>query len=143
GEAMALAERARAVLDGRIVQKANLHGKSLPFIRAGSVKPGMAMIGADGGIDIVESVRRIPGERRKVFDIDVFPTHNYIAAGLVTHNSIYRFRGAEVGNMNEFVRDFGIKEVVKLEQNYRSQGNILDAANAIISRNKARLGKNL
>jgi DNA helicase-2/ATP-dependent DNA helicase PcrA len=57
--------------------------------------------------------------------------------------SIYRFRGAEVGNMNEFVRDFGVTEVVKLEQNYRSQGNILDAANAIIAQNKARLGKNL
>ena len=57
--------------------------------------------------------------------------------------SIYRFRGAEVGNMNEFVRDFGVDEVVKLEQNYRSQGHILDAANAIIAQNKARLGKNL
>jgi DNA helicase-2/ATP-dependent DNA helicase PcrA len=57
--------------------------------------------------------------------------------------SIYRFRGAEVGNMNEFVRDFGVKEVVKLEQNYRSHGNILDAANTIIAQNKARLGKNL
>ncbi|MBC8021982.1 MAG: UvrD-helicase domain-containing protein [Burkholderiales bacterium] len=57
--------------------------------------------------------------------------------------SIYRFRGAEVGNMNEFVRDFGVTDVVKLEQNYRSQGNILDAANAIIAQNKARLGKNL
>jgi DNA helicase-2/ATP-dependent DNA helicase PcrA len=57
--------------------------------------------------------------------------------------SIYRFRGAEVGNMNEFVRDFDIREVIKLEQNYRSQGNILDAANAIIAQNKARLGKNL
>jgi len=57
--------------------------------------------------------------------------------------SIYRFRGAEVGNMNELVRDFAITDVVKLEQNYRSQGNILDAANAIIAHNKARLGKNL
>jgi DNA helicase-2/ATP-dependent DNA helicase PcrA len=57
--------------------------------------------------------------------------------------SIYRFRGADVGNMNEFVRDFDVKEVVKLEQNYRSQGHILDAANAIIAQNKARLGKNL
>ncbi|HYC38724.1 MAG TPA: UvrD-helicase domain-containing protein [Usitatibacter sp.] len=57
--------------------------------------------------------------------------------------SIYRFRGAEVGNMNDFVRDFGVTDVVKLEQNYRSQGNILDAANAIIAQNKARLGKNL
>src|SRR5688500_13587887 len=57
--------------------------------------------------------------------------------------SIYRFRGAEVGNMNEFVRDFAVGQVVKLEQNYRSQGHILDAANAIIAQNKARLGKNL
>ena len=143
GEVMALAERAREVLEGRIVLRANLHGRSLPFVRAGSVKPGMAMFSGDGHIDVVESVRRFPGERRKVFDLDVFPTHNYIAGGLVTHNSIYRFRGAEVGNMNEFVRDFRVTEVVKLEQNYRSQGNILDAANAIIAQNKARLGKNL
>jgi DNA helicase-2/ATP-dependent DNA helicase PcrA len=45
--------------------------------------------------------------------------------------------------MNDFVRDFDVREVVKLEQNYRSQGHILDAANAIIAQNKARLGKNL
>ncbi|MCM2328419.1 MAG: UvrD-helicase domain-containing protein [Lysobacter sp.] len=57
--------------------------------------------------------------------------------------SIYRFRGADVGNMNEFLHDFGVREVVKLEQNYRSQGSILDAANAVIAQNKARLGKNL
>jgi len=103
----------------------------------------MVMIGEDGAAEAVTSVRRLSGGGRRVYDIDVFPTHNYVAAGLVTHNSIYRFRGAEVGNMNEFVRDFGVKEVVKLEQNYRSHGNILDAANAIIARNKARLGKNL
>jgi DNA helicase-2/ATP-dependent DNA helicase PcrA len=60
-----------------------------------------------------------------------------------TIRSMYAFRGAHVGNMNEFVRDFAIGEVVKLEQNYRSQGHILDAANAIIAHNKARLGKNL
>ena len=143
GEVMQLAEKACAVLDGRIVQRANLHGRSLPFIRAGSVKAGMTMIAGDGELDVVESVRRIPGKGQKVYDLDVYPTHNYVAAGLVTHNSIYRFRGAEVGNMNEFVRDFDIKEVIKLEQNYRSQGNILDAANAIIAQNKARLGKNL
>jgi superfamily I DNA/RNA helicase len=143
GDVMVLAEKASAIVGGPIVQRANLHGHSLPFVPAGSVAPGMAMITGEGELDIVESVRRIPGERRKVFDIDVFPTHNYVAAGLVTHNSIYRFRGAEVGNMNEFVRDFGVKEVVKLEQNYRSQGHILDAANAIIAQNKARLGKNL
>jgi DNA helicase-2/ATP-dependent DNA helicase PcrA len=57
--------------------------------------------------------------------------------------SIYAFRGANVGNMQELTRDFHVEAVIKLEQNYRSHGNILDAANALISNNRDRLGKNL
>lgn len=57
--------------------------------------------------------------------------------------SIYGFRGARVGNMRDFEHDFNVKNIVKLEENYRSHSNILDAANAIISHNKNRLGKNL
>jgi len=57
--------------------------------------------------------------------------------------SIYAFRGAEVGNMRDLEREFKVANVIRLEQNYRSHGNILDAANAIIKNNAARLGKNL
>jgi DNA helicase-2/ATP-dependent DNA helicase PcrA len=57
--------------------------------------------------------------------------------------SIYRFRGANVGNMADYERDFKVENVIRLEQNYRSQGNILEAANALIANNKRRLGKNL
>jgi DNA helicase-2/ATP-dependent DNA helicase PcrA len=57
--------------------------------------------------------------------------------------SIYAFRGARVGNMADFVREFHVKHQIKLEQNYRSQSNILDSANELISHNKTRLGKNL
>lgn len=57
--------------------------------------------------------------------------------------SIYTFRGAYIGNMSAFQREFDVKEVIKLERNYRSQGNILDAANGLIAHNVARLGKNL
>jgi len=57
--------------------------------------------------------------------------------------SIYAFRGARVGNMADFEREYRVRQVVKLEQNYRSFGNILDAANALISNNSRRLGKNL
>jgi DNA helicase-2/ATP-dependent DNA helicase PcrA len=57
--------------------------------------------------------------------------------------SIYGFRGARVGNMKDFEKDFNVQNIVKLEENYRSHSNILDAANAIISHNKNRLGKNL
>ena len=57
--------------------------------------------------------------------------------------SIYAFRGARVGNMADFEREFRVQRVVKLEQNYRSSGHILDAANDLISHNTQRLGKNL
>ena len=57
--------------------------------------------------------------------------------------SIYAFRGAHSGNMRDFERDFGITNIIRLEQNYRSHGNILDAANALIENNCDRLGKNL
>jgi len=57
--------------------------------------------------------------------------------------SIYAFRGARVGNMADFEREYRVPVVIKLEQNYRSFGHILDAANALISHNVKRLGKNL
>ena len=57
--------------------------------------------------------------------------------------SIYAFRGAQVGNMADFEREFRIQHVIKLEQNYRSVGHILEAANTLIARNTRRLGKNL
>lgn len=57
--------------------------------------------------------------------------------------SIYAFRGANVGNMRDFEREFKIQHFIRLEQNYRSFGNILDAANALIEHNDGRLGKNL
>ena len=57
--------------------------------------------------------------------------------------SIYAFRGARVGNMADFVREFNVGHQIKLEQNYRSCSNILDSANELISHNTNRLGKNL
>jgi DNA helicase-2/ATP-dependent DNA helicase PcrA len=57
--------------------------------------------------------------------------------------SIYAFRGANVGNMLAFERDYNVQNLIKLEQNYRSHGHILDAANVLIANNRRRLGKNL
>jgi len=57
--------------------------------------------------------------------------------------SIYAFRGARVGNMADFEREYRVPRIIKLEQNYRSFGHILDSANALIAHNVRRLGKNL
>jgi DNA helicase-2/ATP-dependent DNA helicase PcrA len=57
--------------------------------------------------------------------------------------SIYGWRGARVENVQHFVRDFPDVQTIRLEQNYRSTGNILDAANALIAHNHSRMGKKL
>jgi DNA helicase II / ATP-dependent DNA helicase PcrA len=57
--------------------------------------------------------------------------------------SIYGFRSADIRNILEFERDFPDAAVVRLEENYRSTGTILDVANAIVARNRERLGKRL
>ena len=57
--------------------------------------------------------------------------------------SIYRWRGARVENLQQFRRDYPNVQLFRLEQNYRSTGNILAAANALIANNNGRLGKNL
>src|SRR5699024_2707975 len=55
--------------------------------------------------------------------------------------SIYAFRGADIHNMSHFERYYAAGNVIRLEQNYRSCGHILDAANALIEHNTGRLGK--
>ena len=57
--------------------------------------------------------------------------------------SIYSFRGADPGNMKNFRRELRADKIIRLEENYRSTANILGAANALIARNKDRLGKKL
>ncbi len=69
--------------------------------------------------------------------------HNAVFAVGDDDQSIYAFRGANVGNMAAFEREFHVQNLIKLEQNYRSHGHILDAANELISHNSRRLGKNL
>lgn len=71
------------------------------------------------------------------------PAGNAVMAVGDDDQSIYAFRGARVGNMHDFVREFGITAPIKLEQNYRSVAHILRAANHLIDHNRQRLGKNL
>src|ERR1051326_4678425 len=70
------------------------------------------------------------------------PRRNIVAVG-DEDQSIYRFRGADINNILNFERDFPGAEIVKLEQNYRSTGNILDAATGVVENNVARKGKKL
>jgi DNA helicase II / ATP-dependent DNA helicase PcrA len=142
GELMSIARAIRERLDGRYVLRGHMLDRSLPFVTAASIRPGMVMATDLGRFDVVERIDHETYDA-EVYDINVERTHNFIAGGVVTHNSIYRWRGARVENLNQYRRDFPKAVLYKLEQNYRSTGTILKVANALISNNAGRLGKTL
>ena len=142
GDLMRLARRIREQLDGRYILQGHMLDRSLPFVTAASVRTGMVMATEDGRFDIVEALGDEEFEA-EVFDLNVDRTHNFIANGLITHNSIYRWRGARIENLHRFRKDFPQALLFRLEQNYRSTASILQAANALIANNADRLGKTL
>ena len=115
---------------------------SLPFMPAVSGSPGHGDGERERRFELVEKVERVALER-PVYDLDIERTHNFVANGLVTHNSIYAFRGADIRNILEFERDFGEARQIALEQNYRSTMSILEAANGVILQNRERKEKRL
>jgi DNA helicase-2/ATP-dependent DNA helicase PcrA len=105
-----------------------------------------------------EALRRHYGERFRHILVDEFQDTNRLQYRWLKRlagpesalfavgdddQSIYAFRGASAANMQDLQRDFAIERLIKLEQNYRSHGHILDAANALIGHNRKRLGKDL
>ena len=94
-------------------------------------------------VDEFQDTNRLQYLWLKMFAGNPEVTGNSVFAVGDDDQSIYAFRGAQVGNMADFEREFRVPRVIKLEQNYRSHGHILDAANTLIAQNSKRLGKNL
>ena len=115
------------------------------FLPARVLSKGMTLTTFEEGnleTDIISSLDYEPYSGL-VYDLDVETVHNYIANGIVVHNSIYSWRGADFRNILNFEKDYQDCAVIKLEQNYRSTNHILKAAHAIITKNTQRSDKEL
>jgi DNA helicase-2/ATP-dependent DNA helicase PcrA len=143
-------EQIRSVLDVEVEYTARLaatrsggaSNTDLPFTAAAAVEPGMVMVNERGAFERVDRVEPVDLDT-EVYDLDIEQTHNFVAGGMVTHNSVYAFRGADFRNLLRFEEAFPEASVIVLDQNYRSTQRILDAANAVIANNAARRPKHL
>ena len=122
-----------------------LTDKKFAFMPAGSIYAGMMLPVFDGSKIVEDQVVEVTRAKYEglVYDLDIEKVHNYIANGVAVHNSIYSWRGADFKNILNFERDYKNTTIIKLEQNYRSTKSILDAAHAVITKNKARSDKKL
>ena len=141
-------EDARAMAaDGglEIQRRMSIDGKIFTLQPLAHLREGMIVkiLESDTLVDAVADDIEVFEDQGDVFDLEVAEIHNYVANGVLVHNSVYAFRGADMRNILEFEEAFPDTTVVVLEQNYRSTQNILDAANAVIAKNLARKPKDL
>jgi DNA helicase-2/ATP-dependent DNA helicase PcrA len=145
-EAVEIARSAALAADLIVNRRAQIGDRVWDFVPLSHLRPGMTVLVADGSgalvptrVDEVDTVVY----DGPVYDLEVEGTHSYCADNICVHNSIYKFRGADMRNILEFENAFPEVTVVVLEQNYRSTQTILDAANAVISNNLGRKPKEL
>ncbi len=91
---------------------------------------------------MVDEYQDTNASQHELLSLLVSPEHNICVVG-DDDQSIYSFRGADVDNILNFPQEFNGTHIIKMEQNYRSDGNILNLANSLIGHNTKRHNKNL
>jgi DNA helicase-2/ATP-dependent DNA helicase PcrA len=149
-EGMAYVKRLAALDDLELDYRTRLEaekgeGKTYLFLPAAHIHVGMLIPVYQNGKIVADEVveREIINYEGPVYDLSVPDYHNFIANHIVVHNSIYRWRGADISIILSFEEDYPDAQVIKLEQNYRSTQRILEAANEVIKNNVSRKEKKL
>lgn len=115
------------------------------FMPASHIKPSMSVAIYNNGEITEEIVSEVSIEEYDgyVYDLSIPNLRQFICEGIVVHNSIYGWRGADITNILNFEKDFQRSTTIMLEQNYRSTQNILNVANKVIKNNDSRKDKKL
>ena len=111
--------------------------KAALVMPAGNVLAGHYLPVVKGNRIVYDRVAKVSEEIRTsaVYDLEVDRTHNFVASGVVVHNSIYKFRGAAISNVLGFKQVYPEAREIVLTDNYRSPQPILDAAYRLINHN--------
>ena len=138
-----------AHLGDDLVEAISIAGVDYRFVPVGELPVGARVLVDVDGVLVEEPVVSVEliepraAHDGRVYDLEVDVAHTYIANGVLVHNSVYKFRGADFRNILQFEDAFPDVTTIVLDQNYRSTQTILDAANAVIANNLERKPKSL
>jgi DNA helicase-2/ATP-dependent DNA helicase PcrA len=131
-----------SIVSGAFLVKAENHlpARRYLLMPAAQLHPSMLVAVEQDGEIIVDEIAEVTRQpyKGRVYDLEVEHLHNYIAGGVVVHNSIYKWRGADYRNAQRLQEDNPDLTIVALDQNYRSTQTILDSAMAVIKKNPNR-----
>jgi DNA helicase II / ATP-dependent DNA helicase PcrA len=125
-----------------VIEKARLGEESLSLIPGSHLREGMAVYVEKNGkieLDYVDKVLQIK-YTGYLYDLDVKRYHNFITNGIVSHNSVYGWRGARYQNIQDFINNYEDCRVISLSKNYRSTPQIVNVASKLIKYNSSHMG---
>ena len=144
-EILALAHHVADLGGMEINRRVQVGSTIYPLTPLAHLRPGMVVLVEEDGQLVEASIEETDTDwyDGPVHDLEVDEAHTYVANGILVHNSIYRFRGADIRNIMQFDQAYPDATTVVLDQNYRSTQTILDAANSVIDKNLGRTPKQL
>jgi len=134
-----LLDRVESVIDVNVTERACFGHVNLSFFPASELLPGMLIyVYKDGKIE-EDVVKEVSTEEYSgyVYDINVEKYHNFVANDIVTHNSIYKFRGSRYQNILDFIKGHKDCKQFTLGNNYRSTPQIVSCADKLIKHNSS------
>ena len=119
--------------------------KFFNFMPLSHIRENMIVVVYENGELKEDIVKKVEVEKfeGKVYDINIQEYRQYFANNICVHNCIYGFRGSDITNILNFEKDFPGTKIIKLEQNYRCTGSILNIANEVIKNNEVKYEKKL
>ena len=119
--------------------------KFFNFMPLSHIRENMIVVVYENGELKEDIVKKVEIEKfeGKVYDLNIQEYRQYFANNICVHNCIYGFRGSDITNILNFEKDFPGTKIIKLEQNYRCTGSILNIANEVIKNNEVKYEKKL